>query len=81
MKLSSFIGETDDLLFMADFLADAVVFLALDLLLAGVAAFFFFIEDGVVLGLGVPLMGFEDLLAGVAVCLAIIIIYDCPIYE
>lgn len=72
VKLSSFIGDTEDLLLTADFLAaDAVVFLALDRLVDGVELFFFFIDDGVVLGRGVPLMGFEDLLAGVAVCLAI----------
>lgn len=83
VKLSSLIGDTEDLLLMAvefDFLADCDVdFVAgfRDLLADDVA--FFFIEAGVVLafedlGLGVPLMGFEALLAGVAVCLAILIV-------
>lgn len=45
-------------------------------LLVELLALFFLIEVGVVfafvdLGLGVPLIGFEALLAGVAVCLAI----------
>lgn len=80
VKLNSLIGDTDDLLFTllaVDFLADFVVDL---FLLAGVVVFFL-MEAGVVLalleapaalGLGVPLMGFEVRLAGVAVCLAIL---------
>lgn len=71
-KLSSLIGDTEDRLFMADFLVEAELFLVLDLLLAGVELFFFFMDDGVDLGLGVPLIGLDDLLAGVAVALAMV---------
>lgn len=80
VKLSSLIGDTEDLLLAVDFLVDCD-------LLADLLAFeldeeevlFFFIEAGVVLafedlGLGVPLMGFEVLLAGVAVCLAMLLL-------
>lgn len=77
VKLSSLIGDTDDLLFVVDLRVDCdfpVDLLAFEL--EEEADVFFFIEAGVVLafddlGLGVPLMGLEVLLAGVAVCLAI----------
>lgn len=71
------IGETDLLLVLAvDFLVDADLLAERFALLAGVVVGFFFIDDGVVFafedfGLGVPLIGFDDLFAGVAVCLAI----------
>lgn len=85
VKLSSLIGDTDDLLLAVDFLVD------FDLeadegrfaLLADEedeeVVLFFLIEAGVVLafdeafGLGVLLMGFEARLAGVALCLAIVV--------
>lgn len=81
-KLNSLIGDTEDLLLTlleVDFLADALEFVVrLALLLAEVVGFFL-IEEGVFLaeapaafGLGVLLIGFEALLAGVAVCLAIL---------
>lgn len=74
VKLSdSLIGDTKDL--FTNGLLEEAIFLALVFLLAGVVVFFFLIELGVDLGLGVPLIGFEDLLAGVAVCLAISISY------
>lgn len=77
VKLISLIGDTEDLLLAAfDFLEDCVLLVDLFDLLAEVEAFFL-IEAGVVLafvdlGLGVPLIGLEALLAGVAVCLAIL---------
>lgn len=72
IKLNSLIGETDDLLRLADEVAG---FLALERFPTGVfvadEVVFFLSDAGVDLGLGVPLMGREDLLAGVADCLAI----------
>lgn len=72
-SMSSLIGETVDLLVAVDFLADCdfdADFLAL---LDGVELVFFLMLAGVfgALGLGVPLMAFGVLLAGVEVCLAI----------
>lgn len=82
-KLNSLIGDTEDLLltlFEVDFLAEDLALDRLPLLLAEVVGFFL-IDDGVFLaeapaafGLGVLLIGFEALLAGVAVCLAIFLI-------
>lgn len=79
VKLSSLIGETEDLLLAVDFRVDCD--LPADLFafeLEEEEVVFFFIEAGVVLafddlGLGVPLMGFEALFAGVEVCLAILL--------
>lgn len=75
--LNSLIGETEDLLLLAvDFFEDFdAEDLGLGLLVELVV--FFLIEEGVVfafedLGLGVPLIGLEALLAGVAVCFAIV---------
>lgn len=77
MKLSSLIGDTEDLLLASDFLADAD-----DRLL--VEARFLLVEadvgrltaelEGVAFafGLGVPLIGLEDRFAGVGVCLAML---------
>lgn len=78
VKLSSLIGDTDDLLFVVDFRVDCDFpddLLAFEL--EDEVDDFFLIEAGVVLafddlGLGVPLIGFEVLFAGVAVCLAIL---------
>lgn len=81
VKLSSLIGETEDLLLaVVGFLEDCVFEVERFALLLEEAELFFFIDVGVVLafddlGLGVPLIGFEaDLLAGVAVCLAILLV-------
>lgn len=77
VKLCSLMGDTEDLLLATlDFRVDCDLLVDLfDLLAEDVV--FFLIETGVVfafddLGLGVPLMGLEFLLAGVAVCLAIL---------
>lgn len=78
VKLISLIGDTDDLFLSAfDFLVDCVLLAERFDLLTDEEAVFFLIDDGVVLafedlGLGVPLIGLEALLAGVAVCLAIL---------
>lgn len=81
VKLNSLIGDTEDLLLARDFLADAVFLLEVGRFLLVEAELFFLIGVGVVLaldvafGLGVPLMGFEALFAGVGVCLAIVTWY------
>lgn len=78
VKLSSLMGDTEDLSLVAvGFLVEDLVADRFALLVDELAVLFFFIEAGVVFalddfGLGVPLMGFDDLLAGVAVCLAIV---------
>lgn len=79
VKLNSFMGDTEDLLLATvDLRVDCDLEAERFALLAE-AVVFFLMEAGVVfalddLGLGVPLMGFEDLLAGVAVCLAIMFV-------
>lgn len=78
VKLSSLIGETEDLLLAVDFRVDCDLPAGLFALELEEEEVFFFIEAGVVLafddlGLGVPLMGFELLFAGVEVCLAILL--------
>lgn len=79
VKLSSLMGETDDLLLAVDFLAELeMAFVADFLAFVADEADFFLMEAGVVLalaevlGLGVPLIGFEARLAGVVVCFAIL---------
>lgn len=77
VKLNSLIGDTEDLLLAAfDFLVDCVLLVERFALLTDEDAVFFLIDVGVLafdcFGLGVPLMGFEARLAGVAVCLAIL---------
>lgn len=80
VKLCSLIGETEDLLLVdaADFFVDCDFIADARLDLVAEAVVFFFIEAGVVLGfddfgLGVPLIGFDARLAGVGVCLAILL--------
>lgn len=69
VKLSSLMGETDDLLFASDFLADVAGRLLVDarFLLVEAEVVRFLLGDGVLLALGrgVPLMGREVRLAGV----------------
>lgn len=77
IKLNSFIGDTDDLLRLA-LLDEVAGFLALERLVTGVLVsddvVFFLSDAGLDFGRGVPLIGFEDLLAGVADCLAILLV-------
>lgn len=87
VKLNSFMGDTDDLLVAeSDLRADVADLLVADgrFLLVDAAAFFL-AGVGVLavdaLGLGVPLMGLEALLAGVGVCLAILIIECACVFE
>lgn len=77
VKLSSLMGETLDLLFAAAFFEVDLVALGRLRDFEPDAVVFFLIEAGVVLafddlGLGVPLLAFDALLAGVGVCLAIV---------
>lgn len=78
VKLISLIGDTSDLLLARDFLVEAAFRFDAGRFLLVDAAVLFLIGVGVVLafedafGRGVPLIGFEALLAGVGVCLAIV---------
>lgn len=80
VKLSSLMGETDDLLLAVDFLEELDDALVADLFVfAAEDEGFFFIEEGVVLALddafgrGVPFIGLDARFAGVVVvCLAIV---------
>lgn len=76
VKLSSLIGDTEDLLFVSDFRAEAAERLVVEarfLLVEAVVRFLIGVGVVFALGRGVPLIGLEARLAGVVeVCFAIL---------